>query len=254
MGRTRSIREWARVAAALVPLITTPVPAAAFSAGDPLGRDNPRGAMKGFLVATREADFERGARYLELDGLDPQMAQLGGAELAHRLKTVLDEGLSEAAPWLHPKRSAAVELVGARVGSMGELHPDVAEALELEGRPIYAELDLTALLAVVDRIGVPQARPLPRFPSVARDIAMLVDEAVAAGDVAGCLEQAGGGLVEEVRLFDLYRGAQIPPGKKSLAFRVIYRDPADTLTDRRVDQAHAKVAEAAKVAFSATIR
>jgi MscS family membrane protein len=92
MGRTRSFRGRARVAATLVSLILMVLPVAS-AAEDALGRDTPRGTMTGFLVATREGEFERGAQYLELRGLDPATARLGGAELARRLKMVLDQGL-----------------------------------------------------------------------------------------------------------------------------------------------------------------
>jgi len=140
------------------------------------------------------------------------------------------------------------------LGSLGELHPDVAEALDLDTRAIYAELSVAALFRARQAVGDPQASVLPRFPAVNRDIAMELDEEHAAGAVADAIRQAGGDLVEQVRLFDLYRGEQVAAGKKSLAFRVTYRDPAATLTDKKVDKAHAKAAKAMKTQFTATVR
>jgi phenylalanyl-tRNA synthetase beta chain len=166
----------------------------------------------------------------------------------------LDDALDSKAPWLHPRRRALIEIHGAKVGSVGELHPDVSETLDLEGRAVYAELSVTALLQAEQRLGVPQARPLPRYPAVARDIAIIVDEEHSAKAIAEQLSVATDGLAEAVRLFDLYRGDQIPAGKKSMAFRLVYRDPESTLTDKRVDKVHEKAKKAAERRFGAVIR
>jgi phenylalanyl-tRNA synthetase beta chain len=99
-----------------------------------------------------------------------------------------------------------------------------------------------------------QARGLPKFPAVARDIAMLVRDQFSAGEIADALRETSKGLAESVRLFDLYRGDQIPDGHRSLAFRVTYRDPEGTLTDKRVDKVHASLAKLARDRFEATIR
>lgn len=169
-------------------------------------------------------------------------------------EAVLDEGLEGTAPWLHPRRRAAVRVAGETVGSLGELHPDVVDALELVGRPVYVELSIDALLTARARVGVPQAAALPRFPSASRDIALLVDDALPAGEIARAVLEAASGLAESVELFDLYRGGQIPPGRKSLAFHVVYRDADDTLTDKRVDQVHGEVTRAVVKRFGATVR
>jgi len=83
---------------------------------------------------------------------------------------------------------------------------------------------------------------------------MVVREGLMAGEVAEVLLAAAEGLAESVELFDLYRGEHVPDGHKSLAFRVTYRDPESTLTDKRVDGAHARVTEAARERFDAVIR
>ncbi|HSN83510.1 MAG TPA: phenylalanine--tRNA ligase subunit beta [Polyangiales bacterium] len=156
--------------------------------------------------------------------------------------------------FMHPKRSGVMTLAAQRVGFVGEIHPEVADDLELIGRVIYAELDVSALHALSEELGPPQARDLPKFPAVTRDIAMLVRDAFAAGEIADALHQASNGLAESVRLFDLYRGDQIPEGHRSLAFRVTYRDPSSTLTDKQVDEVHGALAEVARDRFDATIR
>jgi phenylalanyl-tRNA synthetase beta chain len=156
--------------------------------------------------------------------------------------------------FLHPKRSAVVTLASRAIGFVGEVHPDVGDDLALIGRVIYAELDVPALHALAEEFGPTQARGLPKFPAVARDIAMLVRDQFSAGEIAEALRGASKGLAESVNLFDLYRGDQIPEGHRSLAFRVTYRDPEGTLTDKRVDKVHASLARLAGDRFEATIR
>lgn len=157
-------------------------------------------------------------------------------------------------PFMHPKRSAVVLLEGRDVGFVGEVHPDVVDDLELLGRVVYGELDVTRLHALSEELGPTQARDLPKFPAVTRDIAMLVREEFTAGEIAEALTEAAGGLAESVILFDLYRGDQIPDGHRSLAFRITYRDRSQTLTDKQVDKVHAALGKVARDRFEATIR
>ena len=160
----------------------------------------------------------------------------------------------EVPAFLHPKRSAVVTLATRPIGFVGEIHPDVGDDLGLIGRVVYAELDVPALHSLSEELGPTQALGLPKFPAVTRDIAMLVRDQFSAGEIADALHEASNGLAESVRLFDLYRGDQIPEGHRSLAFRVTYRDPEATLTDKRVDKVHALLARLASDRFEATIR
>jgi phenylalanyl-tRNA synthetase beta chain len=185
---------------------------------------------KGVLVSILEAAF----------GLAPQ--------------TVADEALGEDAPYLHPRRRARVRAGGRDVGVLGEVHPDIGDALDLDVRVVFGALDVNALLDAVAEQGVPQAAPLPRFPAVLRDLAVLVPEATEAAAVADVLREAGGALAEDVELFDVYRGKGIPEGQKSLAYRIVYRDPDATLTDKRVEKAHRAVVKAARERLGATVR
>ncbi|MDH5672396.1 MAG: phenylalanine--tRNA ligase subunit beta [Myxococcales bacterium] len=169
------------------------------------------------------------------------------------IDTVLDSEL-EAERALHPRRRARIQVGGAAVGVLGELHPGVVEAFELGGRPIYARIEVPALAAQLSASGPARARELPRFPAATRDLAVVVDEAAAAGEVGAALREAAGELAESVVLFDMYRGDQVPDGKKSLAFHVTYRDAAATLTDKKVDKVHAKVMQAAEKRFGASVR
>jgi phenylalanyl-tRNA synthetase beta chain len=166
----------------------------------------------------------------------------------------LDPELASEHPYLHPRRSARLWLDQRAVGVLGELHPDVLDALELVGTVVYAELDVAELRAASRADEPPQVRTPPRFPASSRDLAIVVDEATQAGTVAAALRSAAAPLAEGVELFDLYRGGQLEAGKKSLAFRIVYRDPEATLTDQKVDEVHTRVVEETRRRFAAAVR
>jgi phenylalanyl-tRNA synthetase beta chain len=136
-------------------------------------------------------------------------------------------------PFLHPGKSAWIETEGARFGVVGTLHPRIVQVLDLPTEIVVAELDFQGVGQYRPaRLGV---RPLPRFPSVTRDIAMVVDDDFAADAIRDEVRALAEPLIESVRLFDCYRGAPIPPGKKSLAYTIAYRAPDRTLTDEEVN-------------------
>jgi phenylalanyl-tRNA synthetase beta chain len=119
---------------------------------------------------------------------------------------------------------------------------------------VYASLDVAALLAIALESGFKRAQPLPRFPAATRDLAVVVAEALPVGEVGAVLKEVAGELAQSVRLFDIYRGAPVPAGHKSLAFHVVYRDPTATLTDKLVDEAHARATTAAQERLGALVR
>ncbi len=172
-------------------------------------------------------------------------------DLKAALERVLDglgiEGVRVSpggAPWLHPRSACSIEVAspdGARevLGSAGELHPRVAAMLELPRGVFAFELSLEGLVRCA-RL-VPSYRSIPRFPAVLRDLAVVVRDEVAAAQVLALLRAEN--LVEEVRLFDVYRGAPIPAGKKNLAMAIRYRAADRTLTDAEADAAHARIVE-----------
>jgi phenylalanyl-tRNA synthetase beta chain len=157
------------------------------------------------------------------------------------------------APALHPGRGAEL-VVGERViGPFGELHPKIAEAFNLGGRAVLVgELDLEALRSVLLVRYLYQ--PVPRFPPALRDLAVIVEEPMPAERVAGEIRAAGGGLLRDVRLFDLYRGENIPAGHKSLAYALTYQADDRTLTDNEVKKAHDKIMGRLKHVLKAQIR
>ncbi len=139
------------------------------------------------------------------------------------------------------------------IGHFGELHPKVAEAFELGGRGVLAgEIDLEALRGVLPARHLYQ--PVPRFPAALRDVAVIVPESLPAERVANEIRAAGGALLRNIRLFDLYRGDSIPAGTKSLAYALTYQADDRTLTDKEVDKAHEKIEGRLKHVLKAQIR
>jgi len=142
-------------------------------------------------------------------------------------------------PFLHPANSC--ELVGneAVLGVMGELHPEVKEAYELDQKIFLFELNFNALVAAAEETR--QFKPLSRFPAITRDLSLIVDEETTADELLRALWGANNGWIADIKIFDLYRGKQVPPGKKSLAFRLKYQPVDRTLTDREVNEFHQKL-------------
>ena len=134
-------------------------------------------------------------------------------------------------------RCARVAVGGTAVGTLGEVHPDTLEAFGVEQPVALFELDLAALL--VASPGRRSAEPVPRFPAVEQDVALVVDEGVPAGALQALIEQSR--LVAEARVFDVYRGEQLPAGKKSIAFAIRYQAPDRTLTSEDANREQARI-------------
>jgi phenylalanyl-tRNA synthetase beta chain len=136
-------------------------------------------------------------------------------------------------PSFHPGKQAKVQAGDREIGVFGELHPLVRQNYELPASPLLAaELDLDALLSLIPERY--ESQPVPAYPPVLEDLALVVDESLPAERVAEVIRQAGGKIVTNVRLFDVYRGEKIGAGKKSLAYSLTYQAPNKTLTDRDV--------------------
>lgn len=134
-------------------------------------------------------------------------------------------------PALHPGRGASVAIAGKPGGYVGELHPDVAAAYDMDGVRLYvAELDADLLAEIATGLRMTSAR-LPRFPALERDIALVVPKTVPAAAIEQVLYEQGGTLLRDVQLFDVYEGAQVEAGHKSLAYALTLRSPERTLTD-----------------------
>ncbi|MDI6871984.1 MAG: phenylalanine--tRNA ligase subunit beta [Bacillota bacterium] len=152
----------------------------------------------------------------------------------------------------HPGRCAELVVDGEVAGVVGEVHPEVQAALEAPDRVAVFEVNLE----VVGRAAVePLAfRPLPRFPAVGRDLAFSLPADVTARAVEAAIREAGGELLEQVRLFDVYTGGNLPAGRRSLAFALSFRAPDRTLTDTEVDAVVAGVVNRLEQNFGARLR
>ena len=142
-------------------------------------------------------------------------------------------------PYLHPGRQALVKANNKECAVFGEVHPVVAESYGIDTRVYVAEIKLDVLLGIEKRKTV--YKPLPKFPAVERDYAMLVDAEVPVGTLEKAISSGACRLLEKIELFDIYQGSQIPEGKKSVAFSVFLRSQDSTLTDKEIDDINAKI-------------
>ncbi len=166
----------------------------------------------------------------------------------------MDVRADQHAPW-HPGRCAAVYVQAAAdgqprewlAGHAGELHPRVIKAFGLPDRTCAMELDLSVVFAAAEGVGPVQAPQLSAYPLATQDVALIVDEAVPAAEVEAALVAGAPGLLEDVRLFDVYTGSQVGQGRKSLAYTLRFRAPDRTLTAAETTDARdAAVAEATR--------
>ena len=179
----------------------------------------------------------------------------------HSLKAVLEQvagsvGVEVAVvpgsePFLHPGKAGSVEIDGVPVGWIGELHPSVAAEAGLD-RVVAFEIEFGPLVAA-SPAGMEEYREVPAFPPVERDLAIVVPEELPAAEVGKAVREAGGELLEEVRLFDRYTGEQVGDGLCSLAFGLRFRAPDRTLSDEEVDP-HWKAVVAAVEGMGGVLR
>lgn len=186
-------------------------------------------------LATRKVDFH------DLKGDLESLAAASGAVLTFQ---------PSQRPYGHPARSAEVLRDGVSLGWIGQIHPRLAKAMDIDVDVFAFELDLAPLAARQ----LPRAAELSRFPSVRRDLAFLVPEAAAWADLEATLRRAVGPLLRQVTLFDRYVGQGVEPGFKSLAMGLILQDKSRTLTDRDVESVVAEAVSAMEREHHARIR
>lgn len=214
--------------------------------------------------------YELGRTYFEReDGMadEPKHLSLGvyGPEesfftLKGSVETILDSIRAEdvtyvaekSDPSYHPGRCAKVYVNGQEVGTLGQIHPLVAANYGVDAELYYADLKFDALFA--SRGADPEYQPLPKFPAVTRDIAVLVDKAVTVGAMESSIQAAAKGLLKDVTLFDIYEGAKLPTGKKSVAFNLVLRADDRSLTAQEADDEVNLVLERLKKDFGAMLR
>ncbi|WP_077603219.1 phenylalanine--tRNA ligase subunit beta [Oceanobacillus sojae] len=152
---------------------------------------------------------------------------------------------------MHPGRCAVIKLNGKGIGYVGQVHPLTAKDFDVKETYVF-EIDLESVFAVHQL--APSFTDIPRYPSVTRDIAFILDNDVPAGDVQAVIMEIGVPLVKEVSIFDVYQGEHMEEGKKSVAYRLLYQDPSRTLKDDEVDASYQEIIEKVNNQFGSYVR
>lgn len=155
-------------------------------------------------------------------------------------------------PIYHPGKTAALFIKKEKLGVLGEIHPDVTDNYGIEKECYVAEINLDMIyrMAVLEKT----YKSLPKFPASDRDLAILVDENVLVQEIHDIIKKIGGNMVETIKLFDIYKGKQIPEGKKSVAYSIIYRQENRTLTDAEVNKVHERIVKTLEQNLGAQLR
>ncbi len=155
-------------------------------------------------------------------------------------------------PSYHPGRCASISIDGVEIGVMGQVHPLVAKSYGIDSEVYCAELSFTKMLGL--RLPEPTFAPLPKYPTVSRDLALICDEALTVAQVEDVISASAGKLLRKIQLFDIYRGVGVPEGKKSMAFSLELRADDRTLTDSDSEKVVSNVLSALKEKLNATLR
>ena len=155
-------------------------------------------------------------------------------------------------PSYHPGRCASISIDGVEIGVMGQVHPLVARNYGIDSEVYCAELSFTKMLGL--RLPEPTFAPLPKYPAVSRDLALICDEALTVAQVEDVISASAGKLLRKIQLFDIYRGVGVPEGKKSMAFSLELRADDRTLTDSDSEKVVSNVLSALKEKLNATLR
>jgi len=220
--------------------------------------------------------FESGLKFIQQDDELKQERFLSGAAVGDRLpeqwgaspepidffdvkgdlQCLLDQAGVEASfvagehPALHPGQTAAICVAERQVGWLGRVHPQVAQKLEIPAKTLLFELELDVVL----KGRVPSFEKLSRFPSIRRDISVVVNAETPAGVLCDTIHAEAGSLLQDLRVFDVYEGKGIESGRKSVAFGLILQDSSRTLTDDDVESVMAAITGQLEQKFGATLR
>jgi len=159
-------------------------------------------------------------------------------------------------PRLHPGRTAALWLQGKCLGVFGQIHPQLAQERDLANQVYLFELDFDFLLTALSRdsITTPKFKTYSSYPGSARDLAFFAPLDLSVTDIEKAMNKAGGKLLQQIEVFDEYKGQNVPEGQRSLAFNLLYQAGDRTLTDRDVDPVHQKVRDTLVKKFDVTLR
>lgn len=212
--------------------------------------------------------YEIGKIYLKTHGplpLEKEILAIGlyGQDLFYHLKGMVEVlaeefGLKDltyersAHPSFHPGKSADLFLGKKLLGTFGEIHPKVSRNYQMEKASYLLEMDLAVLYAMAT--GEKKYQEIPKYPSVTRDIAVILEEDILVQELEKVFKKQGGQLLESYSLFDVYKGTQLPEGKKSVAYNLVYRHKDRTLTDKEVSKVHDKIVRTLEHLLGAVLR
>jgi phenylalanyl-tRNA synthetase beta chain len=212
--------------------------------------------------------YEMGKVFLKTGGQLPEeknVLTIGmyGGDLFYNLKGIVEVIVEEfllqnisykrsEKGFFHPGKSADILLGKKVLGSFGEVHPRVLSNYNMDIPCYILEMDMDLLFeeANIER----KYSEIPKYPSVTRDIAVLIDDAILVQDIENVFKKQGGSLLESYKLFDVYKGSQLPEGKKSIAYNLVYRNKEKTLTDKEVEKVHEKIVRTLEHVLGATLR
>jgi phenylalanyl-tRNA synthetase beta chain len=155
-------------------------------------------------------------------------------------------------PAFHPGRAARLMINNKSCGILGEVHPSVAENFDAAQRNYAAVIGIETLVKNASLKA--EFKPLPKFPAVSRDIAVLVDDEILVKQIEKLITSKAGKILEEVKLFDVYKGKQVPEGKKSVAYNITFRASDRTLTDEEVSKSMDDIVKALSDKLGAQLR
>lgn len=210
----------------------------------PLEKERLSGAVTGLWHSHSWQGEKKPVDFYVVKGIIDGLVNLLGLSDVIEYKQSKREGM-------HPGRTAEVFLGDKLVGFVGQVHPTVQKELDLSETYVF-ELSLVDLLTA--DVEETRFEVIPRYPSITRDIALVVNKDVIVGDIEKVIKEAGGKMLKDVAVFDLYEGDRLEEGKKSVAFSLRYFDPERTLTDEDVSKAHEKVLSAVEEKTGATLR
>ncbi|MDF2567058.1 MAG: pheT, partial [Oscillospiraceae bacterium] len=154
----------------------------------------------------------------------------------------IDVAVCSENPTFHPGRCAVISKGGIHIGILGEVHPKVCNNYEIGTKTYIAKLDMNAMFSLQEE--EKQYKPLPKFPATSRDLSVLCDKDLPIVQIEKAIKESVGKILEKVELFDVYQGAQVPEGQKSVAYSIIMRSHEGTLTDEQTDAAMKRVLKA----------
>lgn len=201
------------------------------------------GVVIGSVQGEHWADGEQSVDFYDLKGHVENL--LGLTAHAHEFRVVAEQHSA-----LHPGQSAAIYLGDELVGHLGGVHPQFSKTFGLKGRAFAFELSLSAIL----NRSLPKATKVSRYPSIRRDLAILVDQQVPAGEILVVIDKFGENRLVDLNLFDVYQGENTPAGKKSLALSMVLQDVERTLEESEVNEFVESVIELLKNKFNAVLR